>query len=154
MSDSFFQYLKAVNPIDDDEATVGYQHRLNVLEKGAQMVYRWPVDDIDKAIADTILALDIEKVSANLSQVVPAWNYRSTRQQEILTDYQLFLGNVEKTYPKFYEAVLTRNIKEQREHYKMYYRDSDGREREHFDRNKLFYSRYLSPVAVKGWDRL
>jgi len=170
MSDTFFGYLKGVENSrlattkdpkyvvhDSPEGgleTIGYGHKLNVLEKSLGRVYRWDIGEIDEEIASAILALDIEKVSAQLSQTVPAWDKRSQRQQEILTDYQFNLGNVAHVFPKFYGAVLRRDIDVQREEYKRYYRDNEGHWRELRERNKLFHSRYLSEIALKGWDRL
>jgi len=131
--------------------TVGYGHKLNVLEKQTQQIYGWNIAELTREQCDYILALDIESRANSLAQIVPAWDKRSQREKEMLVEFQFNLGNVEKKFPKFYNAVLARDLSTQRAEYKRHYKDPKGNKKELTRRNRLFYARYLSPLAIKGW---
>jgi len=131
--------------------TVGYGHKLNVLEKSINTVYGFDLDTLTREQCDYILSMDIEQVASNLAGRVPAWKKRSQRQQEMLVDMQFNVGNVERTFPKFYQAVLKNDIEGQRKEYKRFYTDKMGIKRELKRRNRFFYSRYLSPEALREW---
>lgn len=131
--------------------TVGYGHKLNVLEKGINTIYGWDIDSLTADHCDYILALDLDTFARNLSQKVPVWDKRDLRTKEMLVEFEFNLGNVEQAFPKFYRAVLEKDIETQRKEYKRYYRDSLGHNHELRRRNRLFYARYLSPVAVSAW---
>lgn len=132
--------------------TVGYGHKLNVLEKTTNTVYGMNLTNLTREQCDYILALDIDSFANALSQKVPDWKARSQRTQEMLVDYEFNLGSVERYFPKFYRGVLEKDIDTQRKEYKRYYHDSLGHRKELTRRNRHFYSRYLSPIALRGWD--
>lgn len=170
ITDSFFDFICSVEnaPLkntkdpkyivhDSPEGglkTIGYGHKLNVMEKTLRAVYGMDIDLLSEDQCQHILAVDLSDVQRSLSQTVPAWEKRSLRQQEMLTDFQFNLGSVAGVFPKFYAAVLSRDLDTQRAEYERKYRDSERRWHPLKERNKLFYARYLSPTAVKGWDEL
>ena len=131
--------------------TVGYGHKLNVLEKQTGQVYGWHIDELTVEQCDYILALDIDQRANALSQTVPSWKKRTLRDQELLVSYQFNLGSVEAAFPKFYASVLSGDIEGQRKEYKRFYRDEKGRWQELRRMNRLCYARYLSPMAIKSW---
>ena len=169
MTDSFTRYMESVeNPKlaagnldyivhDSPEGgtqTVGFGHKLNLIEKETRQIHGLYIDELDLEKCRLILDIDLGMTELGLSQKVPMWRKRSNRQKEILLDYEYNLGSVARVFPKFYTAVLRRDIEGQREEYKRHYRDSSGYWRELEDRNKLFYARYLSESALKGFTTL
>lgn len=131
--------------------TVGYGHKLNVLEKTNNQVYGYTIDEIDEPISRIILARDLQRFESSLSKLVPSWTKLPKRSQEMLIDFQFNLGNVIDKFPKFYAAVLRNDIPVQKKEYKRYYTDEEGETRPLKDRNEKFYRRYLSPLAVQAW---
>jgi GH24 family phage-related lysozyme (muramidase) len=133
--------------------TVGYGHKLNVLEKQTGQVYGYLIDDIDEETASLILVKDIFRFQDQLNQKERSWKNLTRWQQEMLTDFEFNLGNAEQKFPKFYKAVLRKDIDVMRQEYKRYYTDSESEVHEVRDRNEQFYARYLSPEAVQSWGR-
>lgn len=144
------QYVVHESP-EGGNKTIGYGHKLNLIEQQNQQVMGWGLEEIDEQVASIILAQDIQDHANNVSQKVPRWDCRSQREKEMLVAFDFNLGNVFKVFPKFSFAILTRDMDTQRKEYKRYYRDSMGNRKELKRRNRLFYSRYLSPMAVKAW---
>lgn len=164
-TEQFIKFMKAVEneslakngyPVLHDSPeggsqTLGYGHKLNLVEQSSGMVQGWLIEEIGPTEAEWILAFDIENAARQLARSVPKWDKRTQREKEMLVDMQFNLGNVEKVFPKFYKAVLERDIEGQKKEYKRYFRNEKGNWKELRRRNRLFYSRYLSPMAIKAW---
>lgn len=148
--DRFCVHLSPEGGLD----TVGYGHKLNVLEKSTDMVYGFRLEDLTEEACRYILTLDLDRVSRTLSKKVgeDTWNNLTQRVREMLVDMEFNLGSVEGKFPKFYRACIAQDIYGQRNEYKRFYRDSLGHIHELRRRNRLFYSRYLSPLAVAAWN--
>ena len=134
--------------------TCGYGHKLNVLEKSVGQVYGFDLDNLTPEACDYILALDINNCARDLAGSIPVWKGRTLRQQEMLVEFQYNLGSVQRKFPKFTQSVLIKDLNGQRAEYKRHYTAEKGRVVELKRRNRLFYTRYLSPTALKAWGSL
>lgn len=160
MRDSFLQYMKIAenaqlfhtgSPVrhtspEGGNDTIGYGHKLNVLEDQVGQVYGIRLDELDESACDAILRRDLMIKEDNLRQrwSRAKWNSLTEKQQEMMIDFEFNVGHVEKTFPLFTHHMLTNNVDGMRDEYKRYYRDEKKRVKPLEERNRLFYERYLA----------
>ncbi len=99
--------------------TVGYGHKLNVLEDQTGQVYGMDIGSLTEPECELILIRDLHHRCNNLRQrLSPAvWDNLSDTQQEILIEFEFNVGHVEKKFPKFYAALLKSDIQGMRDEY-------------------------------------
>ena len=142
----FVKHIESISPPPIGPHTyVGYGHRLNQVEQASGMVYGCDIDMIDPKTALTILHQDMVTKQNQLKQMIPSWKTRSVRQKELIYLYDKKKDN------DMLDAILSRDVETQLKLYKWTHRNEKGNEVEAEDLNKAFYSRYFSPVALRGW---
>lgn len=129
------QYIRHSSP-EGGTDTVGYGHKLSVLEEATGFIGCTAIDDLTIEDCHRILVADLENAAGQIE-----WDL-DQRRMEMLTDFVFNLGSLD-SFPKFTQAVLDDDISTQREEYKRYYR-SGGRFYPLAERNAAFYARYLS----------
>ena len=160
ISDDFIKYMKTVenesllltgSPTrhpspEGGNDTIGYGHKLSVLEDATNQVYGFDLDQLTEAQCEFILVRDIANRVGTLRQRLgrARWDSLSDRQQEILVEYEYHVGQVERIFPKFTAAVQHNDIAGMRAEYERYYRDKKGRTKPLTRRNEQFYERYLA----------
>lgn len=144
------QYIQHDSP-EGGLNTIGYGHKLDVIEQQTGMIQGYLIEELTEPQCVCILHADLSRCESQLEQFVTSWPTRSQRTREMLLGFQFNLGNVMRIFPKFFAAALAGDIETQRKEYKRYYTAPDGHIRPLKQRNRLFYSRYLSPAVIEGW---
>lgn len=132
--------------------TVGFGHKLNLVEQETKQVRGMNLGDLDKEKSVELLKKDLPVYINNLKRRIgPKWDKLSNRSKEMLLDMEYNLGNVSSKFPSFTEAVLKGDLEGQRKEFKRYYKDAKGKTHEIKERNRLFEDRFLTDKALKEW---
>jgi GH24 family phage-related lysozyme (muramidase) len=133
--------------------TIGFGHKLNVLEKQTRQVYGVQIDEGTLQDAKMILEKDVSERYRQLELRLGAkFKNLDVRSQEMLVEMDFNVGTVEKTFPKFTAAVFAGDIEAQRQEYERYYTNDKGLKKPLERRNQMFYDRYLSDEALQAWE--
>jgi hypothetical protein len=133
--------------------TIGYGHKLSLLEDASRQVYGFDVDTLTEVECVVILSRDVERCVEALQKLFPQqWSGLGQRRQEMLCDFQFNLRGGVNAFPKFTAGVITGDIVLQREEYERKYKHpKTHRYLPLEERNRLFYNRYLSDEALAAW---
>lgn len=133
--------------------TVGFGHKLNVLEDQTRQVYGIDIDSMTLDDAKEIMRKDVHNVYENLGKRLgKSWDTLNERGRQMLVDLDYNIkGRVEQKFPNFTKAVLSGDLETQRKEYERSYTDDKGHKKPLTRRNSMFWDRFLAPEAVKAW---
>ena len=160
-SDEFLEYIKlaenepllkkGTNAVhrspEGGNDTVGYGHKLTDAEKKAGKVYGIPLKNINAENAEKILMMDLMKRDKALSaRLGKQYEGLDQKQKEMLLDFEFNVGNVEKQFPNFTNAVISGDMEGALKEAKRYYTPKGAEQPvELTRRNQLFEQTFFSP---------
>lgn len=160
-SDEFLEYIKlaenepllkkGTNAVhrspEGGNDTVGYGHKLTDAEKKAGKVYGIPLKNINAENAEKILMMDLMKRDKALSaRLGKQYEGLDQKQKEMLLDFEFNVGNVEKQFPNFTNAVISGDMEGALKEAKRYYTPKGAKQPvELTRRNQLFEQTFFSP---------
>lgn len=145
--------------------TVGFGHKLTQSEKDSGAIYGMKIDTLDAQQAEAILQKDIKSIRRTLNQKlkntygIPLSSLTS-RQQDMLTDYEFNVTGGINKFPKFTKAVLTNNPAIQLDEMTRTFKDSNdlddkGKPKvKSLARNSAFYNTFMSREAQTAYGEL
>jgi len=160
-SDEFLEYIKlaenepllkkGTNAVhrspEGGNDTIGYGHKLTDAEKKAGKVYGIPLKNINAENAEKILMMDLMKRDKALSaRLGKQYEGLDQKQKEMLLDFEFNVGNVEKQFPNFTNAVISGDMEGALKEAKRYYTPKGAKQPvELTRRNQLFEQTFFSP---------
>ena len=160
-SDEFLEYIKlaenepllkkGTNAVhrspEGGNDTIGYGHKLTDAEKKAGKVYGIPLKNINAENAEKILMMDLMKRDKALSaRLGKQYEGLDQKQKEMLLDFEFNVGNVEKQFPNFTNAVISGDMEGALKEAKRYYIPKGAKQPvELTRRNQLFEQTFFSP---------
>lgn len=149
--------------------TLGFGHKLSLVEQDAKSVQGIPVEEYDKDRSGELLKKDLATVYSRLKKKLPQhWEQLPQRSKEMLADIEYNVRGGINAYPSFTRAVLRGDIEGQRAEYERKYRPARCRPEDREtsgpnrgkcklvpiqERNRLFEERFLTPEAIKAWGK-